>query len=460
MLGVDPARVMAAGNSSLTLMYLFVETAHLFGLGDAPALEGRRRRHRFLCPVPGYDRHFTVCESLGIEMVTVPMGERRPRHGRGRGCGRGRSQHQGHLVRTKVFEPDGRGVLRCRGRTHGRAAKESWRRLPRALGQRLRGPRSRRCAAAIADLMAAADEAGTADAMVLLGSTSKISFAGAGVAFLATGEGTLAAFAERLGTMMIGWDKVNQLRHARLFSEHGEHPRAHEAPGRSHRAEVRDRRTGATGGLGNTGFADWTRPKGGYFVSVDTIPGVASDVVALAAEAGVKLTPAGSTWPYQREPEDRNIRLAPTFPARRRRASDGSLRKQRPTRERTTLAGQTTDPGVPRDRPQRRRTSTGPHRQRGDKRTGREHRRNRRGAGAGRGRSGRPRSGSSSRRAEEADAPEAEAQADAAEEASAEPEAAAESDDAAEDDATEAATEASAEATDEEAADDSEPRAP
>jgi len=314
LLGVDPARVMAAGNSSLTLMYLFVETAHLFGIGDAPPWKDGGPT-RFLCPVPGYDRHFTVCESLGIEMVTVAMGEDGPDMDAVEAAVEADPSIKGIWCVPKYSNPT--------GAVYSDAVVERMAALPRKAGAGFRVLWDNAYAVhdlddappQLADLLGAADAHGTADAMVLIGSTSKVSFAGAGVAFLATGEATLAAFAKRLGTMMIGWDKVNQLRHARLFPDM-ESIRAHmkrQAALIAPKFEIVEQALQA--GLGNTGFADWTRPKGGYFVSVDTMPGVASDVVALAAEAGVKLTPAGSTWPYQREPEDRNIRLAPTFPS-------------------------------------------------------------------------------------------------------------------------------------------------
>ncbi|MEE4298553.1 MAG: aminotransferase class I/II-fold pyridoxal phosphate-dependent enzyme [Pseudomonadales bacterium] len=314
LLGVDPARVMAAGNSSLTLMYLFVETAHLFGLGEAPPWKEEGREIGFLCPVPGYDRHFTVCESLGIRMHPVPLLEDGP---------------DMDAVEAAVAADPGIKGIWCvpkysnpTGTTYADAIVERLAALPAKAGAGFHvlwdnayavhdlDPRP----PALANLMDAADAAGTANAMVMFASTSKISFAGAGVAFLASGAATLDAFTARLGALMIGWDKVNQLRHARMFPDldtlHAHMRRQAEviAP----KFEVVERLLQS--GLGNTDLAEWTCPKGGYFVSVDTLPGLATEVVALAAEAGVKLTPAGSTWPYKREPEDRNIRLAPTFP--------------------------------------------------------------------------------------------------------------------------------------------------
>jgi DNA-binding transcriptional MocR family regulator len=166
----------------------------------------------------------------------------------------------------------------------------------------------------LADLMGAADALGHADSIAMFASTSKITHAGSGVGFMASGAETLAAFQQRLGTLMIGPDKVNQLRHARLLPD-DEHLRAHM---RRQADLVRPRfdavEEALQQGLGNTGLASWTRPDGGYFVSVDTRPGLATEVVRLASEAGVKLTPAGATFPLGEDPEDRNIRLAPTFP--------------------------------------------------------------------------------------------------------------------------------------------------
>ena len=314
LLDLAPERVMAAGNSSLTLMYLFVETAHVFGLGAAAPWKDEGREIGFLCPVPGYDRHFTVCESLGIRMHPIPLGEDGPDLAAAEAAVAADPGIKGIWCVPKYSNPT--------GITYSDAVVRRLAELPRRAGPGFRVLWDNAYAVhdldedppVLASLMAAADAAGTADAMALFASTSKITFAGAGVAFLGASEATLQAFAARLGTLMIGWDKVNQLRHARRFPDLAA-VRAHmrrQAAVLAPRFEAVEQalRTG----LGNTGLASWTRPRGGYFVSVDTLPGLASEVVALAAEAGVKLTPAGSTWPYQREPEDRNIRLAPSFP--------------------------------------------------------------------------------------------------------------------------------------------------
>ncbi len=315
LLDVPAEQVLAGGNSSLTLMYLFVETAHLFGLGDAgPWRDDPAGAPRILCPVPGYDRHFALCEQLGIEMVNVPMLDTGPDMDAVEAAVRDDPRIRGIWCVPKYANPTG-----C---VYDDATVARFANLPKLAAPGFRilwdnaytvhdlSPQPPR----LASLWKLAAEAGTADGAVIFGSTSKISFAGAGVAFMAASDKVLGAFEARLGALMIGPDKVNQLRHSRLFPD-VEAIRGHM---QRHAAIIRPKfdavQQALAQGLADTGFATWTRPEGGYFVSVDTLPGMARDVIRLAAEAGVKLTPAGSTYPYGRDPEDRNIRLAPTFP--------------------------------------------------------------------------------------------------------------------------------------------------
>jgi DNA-binding transcriptional MocR family regulator len=149
---------------------------------------------------------------------------------------------------------------------------------------------------------------------VLFGSTSKITFAGAGVAFLGGSQTTLASFRKRLGVLTIGPDKVNQLRHVRLLEKLGGLGALMRGHASILQPKFRAVQRRLEEGLGNLGIASWTDPRGGYFVSVDTAPGLARSVVALAAGAGVKLTPAGAAFPYGRDPDDRNVRIAPSYP--------------------------------------------------------------------------------------------------------------------------------------------------
>ena len=159
-----------------------------------------------------------------------------------------------------------------------------------------------------------ADEAGNPDRVLMYASTSKITFAGSGVAFFASSPANVAWFTKHLGIRSIGPDKVNHLRHAMFFGD-AEGVRAHM---RNHREILAPKFTAVTGiladRLGDLGIATWTEPAGGYFVSVDVADGTASRVVQLAKEAGIALTPAGATFPHGQDPRDRNIRLAPTMP--------------------------------------------------------------------------------------------------------------------------------------------------
>lgn len=315
LLDAPAEQVLAGGNSSLTLMYLFVETAHLFGLGDAGAWrDDPAGPPRILCPVPGYDRHFALCEQLGIEMVNVPMLDTGPDMDAVEAAVRDDPRIRGIWCVPKYANPTG-----C---VYDDATVARFAALPKLAAPGFRilwdnaytvhdlSPQPPR----LANLWELAAKAGTEDGVVIFGSTSKISFAGAGVAFMAASDAVLGAFEKRLGALMIGPDKVNQLRHCRLFPD----AEAIHSHMQRHAAVIRPKfdavQEALEQGLAGTGFATWTRPDGGYFVSVDTLPGMAREVIRLASEAGVKLTPAGSTYPYGRDPEDRNIRLAPTFP--------------------------------------------------------------------------------------------------------------------------------------------------
>ncbi len=315
LLGAPVEQVMAGGNSSLTLMYLFVETAHLFGLGDqGPWRDEAAGAPKVLCPVPGYDRHFAICDQLGIEMVNVPMLATGPDMDAVEAAVRDDPSIRAIWCVPKYSNPTG-----C---VYDEATVARFAELPKLAAPGFRILWDNAYAVhdlepdppQLAELFSLAKQAGTEDAVVMFGSTSKVTFAGAGVAFMAASTPVLSAFEQRLGALMIGPDKVNQLRHAKLFPDVDaltSHMRRHAAIIRPKFEAVQE---ALEEGLAGTGFAAWTQPRGGYFVSVDTLPGLAREVIRLAADAGVKLTPAGATFPYGRDPEDRNIRLAPTFP--------------------------------------------------------------------------------------------------------------------------------------------------
>jgi aspartate/methionine/tyrosine aminotransferase len=311
IMGVPDEQIMAAGNSSLSVMHLVLRTALDFGLWGDQRLWNRSSKIKLLAPVPGYDRHFTLSDHFGIELLPIPITDAGP---------------DMDAVRAAVADADVKGIW-CvpkysnpTGCTYSDATVSALAELPKI-------------AAAddfvvlwdnayavhdlyeqgdnLASIAAAADSAGTADHVVQFASTSKITFAGAGVAFVASSAQVLDALDKHLGAFSIGPDKVNQLRHVKFLQGRlAEHMRDHAdiiRPKFELVDEVFNRE------LGGLGIASWTQPRGGYFVSLDVLPGLAKKVVAMAKDAGLTLTPAGATFPYGKDPQDQNIRIAPTF---------------------------------------------------------------------------------------------------------------------------------------------------
>lgn len=316
ILELEPAEVMAAGNSSLNLMYQYIDFMMRFGKpcwqDEATAQHGSIK---FLCPVPGYDRHFTICEQFNIEMIPVPLLPNGPDMDLVESLVKQDPLIKGIWCVPKYSNPG--------GQTYGPAVVARMALLPKVAGPGFRIMWDNAYVVhhltdtpdRLENLMTHARAAGTEHHVIELASTSKITFAGAGVAFLGASKQSLAAFEKYLTASVIGFDKVNQLRHVRFLKD-GEHLARHME---KHKAIIKPRfemvEAVLSSQLTGKGIATWTRPAGGYFVSLDTLPGVAGDVVKLAAEVGVKLTPAGATWPYGIDPENRNIRIAPTYPS-------------------------------------------------------------------------------------------------------------------------------------------------
>jgi aspartate/methionine/tyrosine aminotransferase len=317
LLDTTPDCVIAGGNSSLSLMQLVVDTALRIGLcgtGSAWHVEAQRAgaRVKFVCPVPGYDRHFAICESLGIEMLTVPMTEHGPDMDaletllatdpliKGIWCVPKYSNPTGCVYSDAVVQRIARLPLRA-----GRHFLVMWDNAYAVHDLESPGPR-------LASLAPLLNAAGTQDNAVQFTSTSKITFAGAGVAFLAGSPAVVKSLTQHMSSMTIGPDKVNQLRHVRFLDGRvAAHMQRHAELIRPKFHAVLERLEQS---LGNLGVATWTRPAGGYFISLDTLPGLAKRVVARARSIGVTLTPAGATFPYGADPNDCNIRIAPTFP--------------------------------------------------------------------------------------------------------------------------------------------------
>ena len=308
-LDLAPEEVIAGGNSSLTLMFYVLDAAMNAGLNGPPWRD--LGPAKVICPVPGYDRHFALADALGLELVTVPITEDGPDMARVEELVREDGAIRSIWCVPKYANPTG-----C---VYSPDTVRRLAELPAKTAQPFLVLWDNAYAvhdfefppAKLAPILPLAREAGTEDGIALFASTSKVTFATGGVAFLGGSEAFLSAMEKRMAIFMIGADKVNQLRHARFLGERlEEHMRGHAELVRPKFEAVQ---RGLERGLGGTGLAEWTQPHGGYFVSLNTLPGLATKTVALAKELGVALTPAGATFPHGVDPEDRNIRIAPTF---------------------------------------------------------------------------------------------------------------------------------------------------
>lgn len=313
MLGVASNEVIIGGNSSLAMMHDLIVRALLLGVPGSKIPWSKLPQVKFLCPSPGYDRHFAICQLLGIQMIPVEMQVDGPDMDRVEALVAEDETIKGIWCVPKYSNPT--------GITFSDQVVDRLARMP-AKAQDFRIFWDN--AYAVHDLTATPDrlkniltackEAGNPDRVLIFGSTSKISFAGGGLAIVAASETNLNWIKKLLAVQTIGPDKLNQLRHVRFFKDFAgiiSHMRKHAAiikPKFDKVFEVFDRE------LAGKGIASWTKPNGGYFISLNTLEGCAKKVVAMAAEAGVTLTPAGATYPYGKDPLDRNIRIAPTFP--------------------------------------------------------------------------------------------------------------------------------------------------
>ncbi|GAB2970805.1 PLP-dependent aminotransferase family protein [Nocardioides montaniterrae] len=313
LLGVDAAQVVAGGNSSLSMMYQVITWLLLKGGPDSPRPWGQEETVKFVCPVPGYDRHFTMLAELGIEMVTVPMHEDGPDVAAVKALVADDASVKGMWLVPTYANPTG-------SVTTQEVAAELMAMPTAAPDFRIFWDNAyavhhlTEVETKSADALGLASVSGHPNRPIMFASTSKITFAGAGVACLAASPENVAWYLQRLGFAAIGPDKINQLRHVEFFGD-ADGVRAHMV---KHReliapkfAAVQDALTSRLEGLG---IATWSKPVGGYFVDLDVLDGTASRTVELAKEAGIALTPAGSAFPHGNDPDDRNIRLAPTFP--------------------------------------------------------------------------------------------------------------------------------------------------
>ncbi|QNQ89410.1 aminotransferase class I/II-fold pyridoxal phosphate-dependent enzyme [Corynebacterium poyangense] len=312
LLGVPVELVYAQDSSSLNIMFDLISWSFLFGNNDSTRPWKDEEKVRWICPVPGYDRHFTITETLGVEMVTVPMTKDGP---------------DMEAVRELALDPQVKGMwcVPVFGNPTGITFSEQ---VCRELASMETGAEDFRIVwdnayavhtltdtfPPIYNVIRMAEEAGNPNRFWCMSSTSKITFAGAGVAFFASSPENLAWYSSLAGVRGIGPNKINQLAHARYFGS-ADGVRAvmlkHAgslAPKFERVLQILDDR------LGEYEFATWTKPEGGYFISLDVLDGTAARTVQLAKDAGIALTGAGSSFPLHHDPHDRNIRLAPSLP--------------------------------------------------------------------------------------------------------------------------------------------------
>ncbi|MDR3659983.1 MAG: aminotransferase class I/II-fold pyridoxal phosphate-dependent enzyme [Mycobacterium sp.] len=314
LLGLPVPNLIAGNNASLELMHDVIVCSLLHGGVDSPRPWMKEPVVKFLCPSPGYDRHFAITESFGIEMIPVPMREDGP---------------DVDLIEELVAaDPAIKGMWCVPVFGNPTGVTYSWETTRRLVQMQTAATDFRLFwdnAYAVhtlthesvpnIDIVGLAATAGNPHRPYVFASTSKITFAGAGVSFFGGSLGNIAWYLQHAEKKTIGPDKINQLRHARFFGDadgvrlHMQRHQALLAPKFAAVAEILEDR------LGESKIASWTDPKGGYFVSLDVWPGTARRTVALAKDAGIAVTAAGASFPYRKDPDDKNIRIAPTFPS-------------------------------------------------------------------------------------------------------------------------------------------------
>ena len=306
--------IIVGDSASLKMMHDTIMGAMVYGMVDSDQPWGKLPKVKFLCPSPGYDRHFAVCQYLGIDMITVAMDANGPDMDRVEELVASDDMIKGIWCVPKYSNPT--------GITYSDEVIDRLASMKTKAGDFKIFFDNAYAVHHLSDshdplknLLSACKNAGNSERVFLYGSTSKISFAGAGVAMMAASRKNIEFVLSKMQFQTIGPNKLNQLRHVLFFKNVAgieEHMKKHAAtlkPKFDAVLNVLDQE------LADSGIAEWSRPNGGYFISIDTLSGCAQDVIKKAAAAGVKLTPAGATFPHGKDPEDRNIRIAPSFPS-------------------------------------------------------------------------------------------------------------------------------------------------